>query len=91
MDKDKKECRKSTGKKALMVAGSILLAVILLFPVKCGYKDGGTVEYRAVLYSVKDWRALWDVGPDGEVEIREGITVEILGIEVFDNTYLRQL
>lgn len=45
-------------------------------------KDGGTVEYRAILYSV------WDVhrlALDEKTGYEEGLIVEILGIEVFNN------
>lgn len=78
--------KKSTKKKVL-ITGGILLAVVLLFPVPLYYKDGGTVEYRAILYSVTEWHAHWGEGPHGEEKVREGISIEILGMEVIDNTY----
>ena len=30
----------------------ILVVIAMLIPMYCGFKDGGTVQYRAVLYSV---------------------------------------
>ena len=39
--------------KAIAI-GLILLGFILLLPIPLRYKDGGTVEYRALLYSVYD-------------------------------------
>jgi hypothetical protein len=32
--------------------------VFLLFPVRLNYKDGGTIEYKAILYDVIFWHAL---------------------------------
>lgn len=36
-------------KKKIVV---IIILIIMLIPIKFGFKDGGTVEYKAVLYSV---------------------------------------
>lgn len=71
-------------KKKVIALLCIVFAVILLFPVKLLYKDGGTVEYRAVLYSVKDVHCL---NPDVNAEepYLEGWVIEILGFEVYDN------
>ena len=33
----------------------ILVVIAMLIPMYCGFKDGGTVQYRAVLYSVTKW------------------------------------
>ena len=47
-------------------------------------KDGGSVEYRAILYAVTDVKRL---NPDMESEkaYLEGITIEILGMEIYNN------
>ena len=60
----------------------ILLMFILLISIPLRYKDGGTVEYRALLYSVYDVHRL-ATEPAGGYD--EGIIVEILGIEIFNN------
>lgn len=70
-------------KKKIMIVLGILLAVILLVPVPIRYKDGGSVEYRAILYSVKSVHAL--ASPDSGRTYYEGTVVTILGLEVFDN------
>ena len=62
--------------------GLILLMFILLIPIPLRYKDGGTVEHRALLYSVYDVHRL-AIEPAGGYD--EGIIVEILGIEIFNN------
>ena len=43
--------------------------------------DGGSVEYRALLYKITDYHQIAPVGSD----YIEGIGIEILGIEVFNN------
>lgn len=63
---------------------AVLMAVILLFPVPLRKKDGGTVEYKAVLYSVQD---VHRINPEinAKEEFIEGTIVEICGIEIFNN------
>lgn len=62
---------------------SIILA-ILLIPDKLYYKDGGTIKYEAILWSVTDRYTMWTVdGVDGHIE---GYEIRILWFEVYDNT-----
>ena len=70
-------------KKRLLKAAIVLVAAILLFPMPLQKKDGGTVEYKALLYSVQDVHRL-NPDPQGE-EFIEGTIIEILGIEIFNN------
>lgn len=70
-------------KKKVMIVLGILLAIILLVPVPYRIKDGGSIEYRAILYSVISVHAL--TPPDYERDYFEGTIVTILGVEVFDN------
>lgn len=72
-------------KKKIIVGIGILLAIILLFPIPYHIKDGGSIEYKAILYSVTDVHALNDLENHPEHPYCEGIRIEILGIEVFDN------
>lgn len=71
-------------KKKFIVGLCILSVTILLFPIPQRLKDGGTVEYNAILYSVKDVHRL---NPDQKSEQAyiEGTVIEILGVEVFNN------
>ncbi len=41
-------------KKTFIPIACIVFALLLLLPIPHQMKDGGTVEYRAVLYSVSD-------------------------------------
>ncbi|MDE6747902.1 MAG: hypothetical protein K2K21_02385 [Lachnospiraceae bacterium] len=70
-------------KKIVMIVLGILLAIILLVPETWAYRDGGTVEYHAILYSVKFVHAM--APDDYERDYIEGTVVTILGIKVFDN------
>ena len=63
----------------LMIVG-ILLAAVLLIPIPMRMKDGGSVEYRAILYKVVDVRRIDPQSTDGYID---GTIVEILGMEVY--------
>ena len=41
-------------KKKIIIAIAIIIAVVLLFPIPMRLKDGGTVKYQAILYSISD-------------------------------------
>ena len=58
----------------------ILLAGVFLLPIPMRLKDGGTVKYNALLYTVSDVHKMY-----GENEYSEVTIVEILGVEVFNN------
>lgn len=68
--------------KKLLTGICIALALVLLFPLPLRLKDGGSVEWNAVLYSVTDVHRL---APETESGYLEGTIVEILGVEVFNN------
>ncbi len=68
-------------KKQLMRIITMVIVLILLFPIPIHYKDGGTVKYQAVLYSITDYHA--QRGVDG---YDTGIELKILGITVYENT-----
>lgn len=62
----------------------ILICVILLVPIPVGYKDGGTVEYNAVLYTVRKVHSL-GAGPDYKGGYNVGTQVRILFWTVYDD------
>lgn len=69
-------------KKKLTIAISIILAIVLLCPIPMRLKDGGTVKYQALLYSISDIHRL---APSVESGYEEGLIIEILGMQVFNN------
>ncbi len=70
-------------KKAIMV---VIILLILLFPIKYQLKDGGTVEYKALLYKVSKVHSLTSVEEmENEKYYNEGIILEILGFEIYND------
>ncbi len=70
-----------TGRKKLtaIVILTVLL-IILLFPVRLVYRDGGTVCYKAMLYEITKYHI-------GVGEYTAGWNVKICGFEVYENRY----
>jgi hypothetical protein len=68
-------------KRKIIVGIIIVLLFVLLIPFPLRYKDGGTVEYHAVLYSVTNFHSMKTGGG-----FYTGIQVKVLGISVCDNT-----
>ena len=70
-------------RKRKVITGFIvtLLLLILLFPFRSVYRDGGTVHYKAVLYEVTKYHI-------GVGEYIGGWNVKIFGFEIYDNQYL---
>ena len=66
----------------MIIGICVLLLLVLLIPIPNHLKDGGTVQYRALLYTVEKVHRLNPV--DSEQPYQEGIVLEILGIEVLN-------
>ena len=66
-------------RKRVTLVVVIILALVLLVPIPIAYYDGGTVEYRAVLYSVIDYHAINGEGYD------TGIGIKVLGMTIYEN------
>ena len=70
-------------KKKLKYRCVIFLSLlILLFPIKLQYKDGGSIEYRAILYRVIK---VHRIDSQQEGNYIEGIVVKVLGFEIYNN------
>ena len=72
-------------KKKLIIGFCTLLIAVLLIPIPMRLKDGGTVRYTAILYTIENVHRL---NPDvnSDQEYLEGTIIKILGMEVFNNT-----
>ena len=68
--------------KKVITVICILLVIAPLLPVPMRMKDGGTVKYQALLYSVSDVHRL---APAAESGYEEGIIIEILGVQIFNS------
>lgn len=69
-------------KKIIFIILFIVL-LILFKPNKLYYKDGGTVQYEAILWSVIERHTIWE--EDGVHGRLEGYEIRILWFEVYDN------
>lgn len=69
-------------KKKVSIVIAVVLAVILLVPIPLFYKDGGTVEYKALVYSVTLLHSIAEKNVPG---YNIGTVVEILGFTVHND------
>lgn len=72
-------------KKKIIVIIIIVVIAILLIPIPMKLRDGGSTEYKALLYSVTKYHQLAPVEENGGKEYLEGVSIKILGKEVFNN------
>lgn len=67
----------------------VFVCLILFFPIIMRLKDGGSVRYKALTYSITKVHSLIseeEAIQEGKVKpYDDGLVVEILGIKVFDN------
>lgn len=75
-------------KKVIIISVAIIL-LVLLFPIRNQLKDGGTVEYKALVYKVSKVKKLIskeEMEREGKIkEYYHGISIEILGFEIYNN------
>ena len=75
--------------KKFIIALITILVLILLIPIPNYLKDGGTVEYKAILYKISKVHkliSLEEMEEEGKIkEYDEGIIVEILSFEIYNN------
>ena len=75
-------------KKVIIILVAIIL-LVLLFPIRNQLKDGGTVEYKALVYKVSKVKKLIskeEMEREGKIkEYNHGIIIEILGFEIYNN------
>jgi len=74
-------------KRKLFTIFTVIVGIILLFPICLRLKDGGSKEYRSIvgIYEVKNWKQMGYTEEAGET-LKTGITVKLFGVKVFDNT-----
>lgn len=75
-------------KKAIIISVAIIL-LVLLFPIRNQLKDGGTIEYKALVYKiskVKRLISIEEMEQEGKIkEYDQGIIIEIFGFEIYNN------
>lgn len=67
--------------KKIIIGIIIGIAVILLFPIPLSLKDGGSIEFKAILYSITKYHQINHEVDDGYVD---GIELKVLGRKVLD-------
>ena len=74
----KKEKKRMTKRIILFLA--IIVLLVLLVPIPKKYKDGGSVDYNALLYQIRVYHRLDLECKDG---YRDGLEIKILGNTVY--------
>lgn len=69
-------------RKKIIIVIVIVALLILLVPIPMYLNDGGTVEYKALTYKISKVHRLTG---NLEKEYEDGIIIEILGMEIFNN------
>ena len=64
--------------KKIIIVVILIVFIVLVFPQKLTFKDGGSICYKSLTYRIINYHTL-----DG----MRGKTVEIFGVEVYDGTY----
>ena len=76
-------------KKTKIILIVIGVLILLVIPIKTTLDDGGTVEYKALLYKVSKVSRLIsreEMESEGKVkDYDKGIIIEVLGFEIFNN------
>lgn len=73
-------------KKKVLIGLIIIVLVILLFPRRNALNDGGTIEYKAVVYKVsKVYRYKIDGKYNNNNNFENGIIIELFGKEIYNN------
>lgn len=68
-------------KKKIIIIIIIALFILMLIPMPIKYKDGGSTEYKAILYQVTKYHIL---NPDSNRGYDDGWKIKILGITIYD-------
>lgn len=77
-------------KKKIVIGIVVFFMLVLLIPIRMQMKDGGSVQYKAVLYTVTKYHQITMEIKDKNYGLaksgyRVGWGVEILGLEIFNN------
>ena len=74
-------------KNIIFIVGLIII-ILILIPIPIRLKDGGSIEYKAVLYSITKYHTL---NPESSKGYDDGWKIKILGLTIHDekNTYIK--
>jgi len=63
----------------------VVILIVLLFPIRNQLKDGGTVEYKSLTYSISKVHSLYSIG-GYEMGYKDGIIIKLFNITIYNNT-----
>ena len=69
-------------KKKILIAVIVIILLVLLVPIPKRLKDGGTIEYRALIYTVSKVHKLNHNSASG---YDNGLIIKIFGKEIYNN------
>ncbi len=76
-------------KKHITVIITILIILVLMFPICTQLKDGGAVEYKSLTYKISKVKRLIseeEAEKEGKVQNYDrGIIVELFGFEIYND------
>lgn len=70
-------------KKNIVIIIIVLLLIILLFPIQINrLKDGGTIEYKTLLFSFTKYHKLYESADNGYID---GIEIKVFCKKIYSN------
>lgn len=70
--------------KKILIIAIIVLVIVLLFPLKINrLRDGGSIEFNALLYSITKYHKL--APENSDKDYIDGIRIKILGKEIYNS------
>ena len=72
-------------KKKIIIIAIVILLLILLMPFRTVLKDGGTKQYKSILYKITKLHRLNEASPTG---YDEGLIIKIFGKEIYNNVQI---
>ena len=67
------------------IAIIVIILLILLIPIPFKLKDGGTVEWKSLTYSISKVNSIYSID-DIRMGYKKGIVIKIFNITVFNNS-----
>ena len=72
-------------KKKVIIISVIIILVVLLFPIRNQLKDGGTIEWKSLTYSIYKVHSLYSVD-DYNMGYQDGIIIKLFNMTIYRNT-----
>lgn len=70
-------------KKKNLIIALVIIFILMLIPIPFKLKDGGSTEYRAILYNITK---IHRINHQSSTGYEDGWKIEILGIQIYNKT-----